>query len=199
MDIYGSFQFCSLDVLGIPLIVRISRTYFDTTGRNVIFSWLILMVAGLLSLTVEFIRVKPHDCAYADSGSPLSHTDQWNYGDTCGLACSEDVGPSSSMRRGAASNIYVIPAPTVFTSRTAAIFCAACCILPILSLVSMGLRFLRIHRHFVRGASIEELDRPIEGTNNATPPTTKGINARVGQYLAVLEAPIIFAAVRLLH
>jgi hypothetical protein len=95
------------------------------------------MVAGLLSLAVEFIRVKPHDCAYANSGSPLSHTDQWNYGDTCGLTCSEDVGPSSPMRRGAASNIYVIPAPTIFTLRTAAIVCAACCILPMLS-VSMG-------------------------------------------------------------
>lgn len=198
MDIYGSFQFCSLGVLVIPLIVRISRTYFDTTGRNVIFSWLVLMVAGLLSLAVEFIRVKPHDCAYANSGSPLSHTDQWNYGDTCGLTCSEDVGPSSPMRRGAASNIYVIPAPTIFTLRTAAIVCAACCILPMLS-VSMGLSSPRIHRHFTRGASMEELDRPVEGTNNATPPTAKGINARVGQYLAVLEAPIILAVVRLLH
>ena len=201
MDIYGAFQLCSLGTLIAPLILRLSRTYFDITGRNILFLWFCLMTAGLLSLTVEFARVRTYDCTQADSGSPLAHVDQWGYGDACGLACTEDRGPFSPMRRDAASNIYVIPAPSILSLRTAKIFCACCCILPILSILSIGRQIFEMDRQacFGRRTSMGDLDRPIEGTKNATPITIKGIQARIRVFLIILEPPILFSAVRPCH
>jgi hypothetical protein len=48
MDIYGAFQFCSIAILAAPLTVRLSRTYFYDPGRNIIFLWTILILAGLV-------------------------------------------------------------------------------------------------------------------------------------------------------
>lgn len=50
MDIYGAFQFCSIALLAAPLTVRLSRTYFYDPGRNIIFLWTILLLAGLVSI-----------------------------------------------------------------------------------------------------------------------------------------------------
>lgn len=198
MDIYGAFQLCSLGILAAPLTARISRTYFNNPGRNIIFLWFGLILAGLLSLTVEFLRTRTHDCTHTDSGSPLSHISDWNYGDTCGLTCSEDEGPFSPMRRDAASNIYVIPAPTVFTLGTATLLSAACCIPPILSMASMWDKILAINwrARFGHDAATEDLHQPIEGTNNATPMSVKNINGRIRTFLSVVEAPVFGAAVR---
>ena len=89
MDIYGAFQLCALGILAAPLTARISGTYFNNPGRNLIFLWFGLILGGLLSLTVEFLRTKTHECSHTDSGIPLSHINEWHYGDTCGLTCSE--------------------------------------------------------------------------------------------------------------
>ena len=201
MDIYGAFQLCSLGILAAPLTARISRTYFNNPGRNIIFLWFGLILAGLLSLTVEFLRIKTHDCTQTDSGLPLSRVGDWNYGDKCGLVCSEDEGPFSSMRRDAANNIYVIPAPTAFSLGTATLLSAACCIPLILSMVSMWNKILEINwrARFGHEADAEELSRPIEGTNNATPMSLKIINGRIKTFLSVVEAPVFGAAVRRDH
>ncbi|KAM0719432.1 hypothetical protein Q7P37_005337 [Cladosporium fusiforme] len=197
LDIYGAFQLCALGILAAPLTARISRTYFNNPGRNIIFLWFGLIFAGLLSLTVEFLRTKTHQCSRTDSGSPLSHISDWNYGDTCGLTCSEDEGPFSPIRQDAANNIYVIPAPTAFTLGTATILCAACCIPPILSMVSMWNKILEINwrARFGHDAVAEDMHQPIEGTNNATPMSVKIINGRIRTFLSVVEAPFFGAAI----
>jgi hypothetical protein len=46
MDVYGAFQLCSIGILAAPLTVRLSRTYFYDPGRNVIFLWTGLVLAG---------------------------------------------------------------------------------------------------------------------------------------------------------
>ncbi|KAL9619206.1 MAG: hypothetical protein Q9160_006141 [Pyrenula sp. 1 TL-2023] len=46
MDVYGAFQFCSIGILTAPVTVRLSRTYFNDPGRNVIFLWTSLVLAG---------------------------------------------------------------------------------------------------------------------------------------------------------
>jgi hypothetical protein len=201
MDIYGAFQLCSLGILAAPLTARISRTYFNNPGRNIIFLWFGLILAGLLSLTVEFLRTRTHPCTHTDSGMQLSHVSQWHYGDTCGLTCSEDEGPFSPMRRDAANNIYVIPAPTTFSLGTATLVCAACCIPPILSMVSMWNKILEINwqTRFGPTTTAEDLHQPIEGTNNATPMSVKMINGRIRAFLSVVEAPIFVAAVSRTH
>ena len=46
MDIYGAFQLCAIGILAGPVTVRLSRTYFNDPGRNTIFVWTILILAG---------------------------------------------------------------------------------------------------------------------------------------------------------
>lgn len=46
MDVYGAFQLCSIAILAGPVTVRLSRTYFDAPGRNTIFLWAGLLLAG---------------------------------------------------------------------------------------------------------------------------------------------------------
>lgn len=46
MDIYGAFQLCSLGILAAPVTARHSRTYFLDPGRNIIFLWTGLILAG---------------------------------------------------------------------------------------------------------------------------------------------------------
>jgi len=46
MDIYGAFQLCSIGILAAPVTVRLSRTYFYDPGRNTIFAWTALILAG---------------------------------------------------------------------------------------------------------------------------------------------------------
>ena len=46
MDVYGAFQLCSIGILAAPVTVRLSRTYFYNPGRNTIFLWTLLILAG---------------------------------------------------------------------------------------------------------------------------------------------------------
>jgi hypothetical protein len=55
MDIYGAFQLCSIGILAGPVTVRLSRTYFNDPGRNTIFLWAGLILAGELRFYVNFL------------------------------------------------------------------------------------------------------------------------------------------------
>ncbi|TVY82447.1 hypothetical protein LSUE1_G004250 [Lachnellula suecica] len=196
MDVYGAFQLCSIGILAAPVTVRISRTYFYDPGRNAIFLWTSLILAGLLSLAVQFFRIKTFDCTHDDFGNPIS-TDikDFPYGNaTCGLTCSVEAGPFSPMRGGSANNIYVIPAPNKLTFGEATLLAAACCIPAILSLVSMWNKILEINwkSRFGGGDGQDEL---IEGTNGATVQRMKGINALMRSFLSTVEVPVFGAAV----
>ena len=46
MDIYGAFQLCTIGILAAPVTVRRSRTYFYDPGRNAIFLWTGVILAG---------------------------------------------------------------------------------------------------------------------------------------------------------
>ena len=46
MDVFGAFQLCSIGILAAPVTVRLSRTYFNDPGRNTIFLWAGLILAG---------------------------------------------------------------------------------------------------------------------------------------------------------
>lgn len=48
MDVYGAFQLCSIGILTAPVVVRLSRTYFEDPGRNIIFLWTGLILIGEL-------------------------------------------------------------------------------------------------------------------------------------------------------
>ncbi|KAF4627265.1 hypothetical protein G7Y89_g10890 [Cudoniella acicularis] len=169
MDIYGAFQLCSIGILTAPIIVKLSRTYFYDLCRSSIFLWTGLMLAGLLSLTVEFFRIETSDCTQDESGNPISSQPRFfPYNTTtCGLTCSVDRGPFSPMRAGSANNIYVIPAPDKFTFDTAMLLAVACCIPALLSTISMWNKTLDINRKSRFGNRSEE-QKPIEGTNGIT-------------------------------
>ncbi|KAH9209578.1 hypothetical protein DL95DRAFT_477141 [Leptodontidium sp. 2 PMI_412] len=71
MDVFGAFQLCSIGILAAPATVRVSRTYFYDPGRNAIFLWTGLLLAGLLSLTVEFFRIETSPCTLDNDGRPI--------------------------------------------------------------------------------------------------------------------------------
>lgn len=198
MDVYGAFQLCSIGILTAPVTVKLSRTYFYDPGRNAIFLWTGLILAGLLSLTVEFFRLKTSDCRQDDNGNPVStDASKFPYGfATCGLTCSVDAGPHSPMRGGSANNIYVIPAPDKLTFGTATLFSAGCCVPAILSLVFMWNKILEINWKARFGDPDEELgNEPISGTNGATVEKMNGVNAMIRSFLSAVEVPVFGAAI----
>jgi hypothetical protein len=211
MDVYGAFQLCSIGILTAPATVKLSKTYFNNPGRNIIFLWTGLLLAGLLSLTVEFIRIQSTSCPIDDPATiqwAKNHTFPYNSSPKCGMVCGEDSGPFSPLRQGAADNIYVIPVPHALTFNTATLISAACCVPAILSLVSTWIKILEYNwetfssRYYVTstnpttGSSTEKPDeRPIRGTNGATPKHMKGIAARIRSWLTLIEIPVFVAAV----
>ncbi|RDL29812.1 uncharacterized protein BP5553_10677 [Venustampulla echinocandica] len=198
MDIYGAFQLCSIGILAAPVTVRLSRTYFYEPGRNMIFLWTGLILAGLLSLTVEFFRSQTLDCTHDDSGTPISpRASEFSYGTTCGITCSVTQGPFSSMRGGSAKDIYVIPAPDKLTFNTATLLAAACCIPAVLSLISMWNKILEINwkTRFGDRDGDERTDEPIEGTNGATIEKMRSVNSLIRLFLSAVEIPVFGAAV----
>ncbi|GFF28719.1 hypothetical protein IFM58399_02067 [Aspergillus lentulus] len=197
MDVFGAFQLCSIGILTAPVTVRLSKTYFNEPGRNIIFLWTGLILAGLLSLTIEFYRIKPHPCTV--NGRPIfKNSDEFHYGTTmCNLTCSVVAGPFSPMRQGSANDIYVIPVPEKLTFGAATLLAAACCIPAILSLASMWNKILEINwtRRFGNPDRNKKQDEVIEGTNGATLGTMNKVNEMIRSFLSVVEVPIFGAAV----
>ncbi|GFG11435.1 hypothetical protein IFM61606_03194 [Aspergillus udagawae] len=197
MDVFGAFQLCSIGILTAPVTVRLSKTYFNEPGRNIIFLWTGLILAGLLSLTIEFYRIDLHPCKV--DGRPLSKdSKEFVYGTTmCGLTCSTNAGPFSPMRKDSANNIYVIPAPEKLTFGAATLLAAACCIPAILSLASMWNKILEINwtRRFGNPDRNKKQDEVIEGTNGATLGAMNRVNEMIRSFLSVVEVPIFGAAV----
>ncbi|QSZ32101.1 hypothetical protein DSL72_001670 [Monilinia vaccinii-corymbosi] len=197
MDIYGAFQLCSIGILAAPITVKLSRTYFfETPGRNTIFLWTGLIFAGLLSLTVEFIRISTSPCTVDGNGHPVYFTvGNFSYESSCDLTCDVDSGPHSPMRGGSANNIYVIPAPDKLTFDTVTLLSAACCIPAILSLVSMWNKIRETNWNNRFGRNEEPIDAPIEGTNNATVGKMKEVNSLIRFFLSAIEVPVFVGAV----
>ncbi|KAK0727744.1 hypothetical protein B0T26DRAFT_143893 [Lasiosphaeria miniovina] len=203
MDLYGAFQLCSIGVLTAPTTVRLSSTYFNDPGRNTIFLWTGLVLAGLVSLTVEFYRSNTFPCSVDDLGTAFSsevaaNLDRFPYGTaTCGLTCSSPGGPSSPLRQDAANNIYVVPAPTRLPFGTGTLLAAACGIPAILSLAFMFNKILEINwkSRFGNVNQDELVNEPIQGTNGATPGTMKNVNKMVRDLLSAIEVPVSGAAV----
>ncbi|KAI1092792.1 hypothetical protein F5B19DRAFT_452742 [Rostrohypoxylon terebratum] len=196
MDVYGAFQFCSIGILAAPLTVRLSSTYFNDPGRNIIFLWTGIVLAGLLSLLVEFFRATHSPCTHDDDGNPIDPNDLYGFlngNATCNLTCSIAAGPFSPLRKDATDEIFVIPIPTKLTFNTGILLAAACCIPAVLSLISMWNKILEINWKSRFGLGDE--DELIEGTNGATVAKMTGVNAMVKLFLSTLEIPILSAAV----
>jgi hypothetical protein len=214
MDVYGAFQLCSVGILAIPIMSQLSQRYYYDPGRNLIFLWIILILAGelrssiaylcktslmikplpkgLLSLTVEFFRLKTSDCTHDDSGNPISpDAGEFPYGTMCGLTCSVDQGPFSPMRGGSANNIYVIPAPDKLTFGMAMLLSAACCIPAVLSLIAMWNKILENNWKRRFGKRIDKL---IEGTNGATIENMRKVNDLIKTFLSAVEVSVFGVA-----
>lgn len=198
MDVYGAFQLCAIGVLTVPITVRLSNTYFNNPGRDIIFLWTGLLLAGLLSLTVEFIRLETTVCPPDDPATiEWSRTGKFSYNSNCSMTCEPD-DPSSPLRQGAANNIYVIPVPHELTFNTATLLAAACCIPAILSVVSTWIKILE--KNWEKFPGRDQLtkkpeDQPIYGTNGATPKQMTWIAERIRSWLTLIEIPVVFAAV----
>lgn len=195
MDVYGAFQLCAIGILTAPVTVRLSNTYFNNPGRNIIFLWTGLLLAGLLSLTVEFIRLDATTCPPDDPASiEWAANKTFGYTSTCGMICGAG-GPYSPLRQGAADNINVIPVPQMLTFNTTTLLAAACCIPAILSLVSMWIKILEENWKKISDTDEKHDEQPIEGTNGATPKQMTGIADKVRGWLTLIEIPVFVAAV----
>ncbi|KAI2633416.1 hypothetical protein GGS21DRAFT_544103 [Xylaria nigripes] len=184
MDIYGAFQVCSIAILAAPLTVYNSRTYFNDPGRNIIFLWTGLLLAGMLSLTIEFFRTNTHDCPYEDIAT-------YPYNATCGLSCYfGDGGPFSPIRRDPTNNPSVIPAPNKLSFSTATLLAAGSAIPPIVTLIFTWEKILEINWSRIFGQAAAEVNDPIDGTNGATPKLITVINDAIRIFLSSLQIPI---------
>ncbi|KAF9873777.1 CoA-transferase family III [Colletotrichum karsti] len=202
MDIYGALQFCSIGILAAPVTVKLSSTFFYDPGRNIIFLWTGLILAGLLSLAVEFYRSDTHPCTEAGLGSPIpSSAGRFPYeqGNRCNLTCSQDDGPTSPLRLGAASEIYVVPKPSILPFGMAMFLAAAECVPAILSLVSMWNKILEINWKARRTGTSSEKPRSedndaIPGANGATFGSMKAVNQAIRSMLSAVEVPVFGGA-----
>jgi hypothetical protein len=186
-DIFGAFQLCSIAMLAAPLTVRVSQTYFFAQGRNIIFLWTMLMVAGLISLCIEFYRVTTADCPSTASAKGFEYGDEM-----CGMICSEEEGPFSPMRGGSASNIYVVPVPSRLTFNAAMLLAAGICIPAILSLLFTADKILEVNWKRRKGA--QQPEDQVEG-GNITVRELNNINTVVTKFLSVIEIPVFGGAV----
>ncbi|KAH8927144.1 hypothetical protein BT69DRAFT_1347502 [Atractiella rhizophila] len=125
MDIYGAFQVAAAAVLAAPMMLRYSSTYFNLPGRNIIFVWTVINLAGLLSLVYNFYKAHATDCLSPTGGIITESAFQY-YTMDCSLQCE---AKHSSLRVDANNNIYVIRAPSRgLTLDSATLLCASCCI-----------------------------------------------------------------------
>ncbi|KAF4624032.1 hypothetical protein G7Y89_g14144 [Cudoniella acicularis] len=109
MDVYGAFQLYSIGIMVAPVIPNLSRKYFYDPGRNTIFIWTVLILAGLLSLTIEFSRATTSYCTHDELGTPISSDPgDFTYNTTCSLTCSTGQGPFSPLRGGSQKDIYTL-------------------------------------------------------------------------------------------
>lgn len=99
------------------------------------------------------------------------------------------------MRGGAASNIYVIPAPERLTFNTAMIIAAACCIPAILSVAFTSIRILDDNWKKKFEKQVIKENEPIAGTNGATIRQMKGVNKKIRKYQNYIEVPVFGTAV----
>ncbi|KAF4905675.1 hypothetical protein CGCVW01_v012885 [Colletotrichum viniferum] len=197
MDIYGALQFCSIGILAAPVTVKLSSTFFYDPGRNIIFLWTGLILSGLLSLAVEFYRSNTHPCATGNSLIPSLRNFPYGEEDLCGLVCSEDRGPFSSLRQGATSEIYVVPKPATLPFGMAMFLAAAECVPAILSLVSMWNKILEINWKRGKGSPDKERIEDqgiIPGTNGATLKGMKDVNQAIRSLLSAVEVPVFGGA-----
>ncbi|KAI0861266.1 hypothetical protein F4860DRAFT_174961 [Xylaria cubensis] len=197
MDIYGAFQICSIGILTAPITVHNSRTYFNDPGRNIIFIWTVLLLAGMLSLTVEFFRTETHRCSFDDMGALIDPSNFPYMSADCSLHCfSNSSGPFSPIRQDPTNEPAVIPAPTRLTFSAGILLAAVSSIPPVLTLIFTWEKILEINwkRRFARG-EVNNNNDPIEGTNGATPKMINFINDAIRRFLTSIQIPIFGAIV----
>ncbi|KFY14216.1 hypothetical protein V492_02781 [Pseudogymnoascus sp. VKM F-4246] len=192
MDIYGSFQICLTGILSAPVTFKLSRMFYGRSpGRNTILLWTALLLGGLLSLLVEFMRAQVFPCKQDEFSNPISlDPSKFPYNTTCGLTCSIEKGPFSPLREGSGNNIYIIPAPNKLTFGTATLFAAAGCIQVILSLMSMLYGQLEINWQRSFDDWQENEDRRVDSTRMAM----SRIQDQAKMYSRVLSLPFFMAA-----
>ncbi|KAJ8132412.1 hypothetical protein O1611_g1208 [Lasiodiplodia mahajangana] len=196
MDIYGAFQICSIGILAAPITAYNSKTYFNDPGRNIIFVWTGLLLAGMLSLTVEFFRTETHSCSLA--AGPFDASVFPSVFASCDSLCGESGGPTSPIRQDPTNQAAVIPVPERLTFGTVTLLAAGSSIPPVLTLIFTWEKILEINWKRRFGQGVPRQDDPIEGTNGATPRIVTAINGAIWKFLSTIQIPIFSAIVIIL-
>ncbi|KZV75586.1 hypothetical protein PENSPDRAFT_73133 [Peniophora sp. CONT] len=153
MDIFGAFQILAIGVLSAPITVRYSRVYFQTDGRNIIFLWTLLMIAGLLSLVACFARATEQTCVDTNGVNVTiaQFTANMSSGDPnlCALQCGSAFSPIRQDPQNPAQ--YILVPHKGMTLDTATLLCAACCIPALLSLIVMWQKVVRTNWQLLYG------------------------------------------------
>lgn len=205
LDVYGAFQLCAVGALAAPVTVRVSRTYFHQPGRNTIFVWASIVLAGLLSLTVEFYRINTVPCTSFPGANVTFSTDpaDFPYGNTsCGMVCNTSY-PKSPIRGGSANNIDVVPAPTVFTFNAATLVSAACAIPCILMMIGIIIKIVESDAGNRSDQSTQDQrlereylgDERQDGESGWTAGQPKGNNKMIDLFQRWFEIPFFLLAI----
>lgn len=167
MDIFGCFQLCAIGVLAVPITVRYSTTYFETKGRNLVFMWTVLNLAGeqnsstqpifplqtmllsiragLVSLIVAFYRATPQPCLDSNGNNVTVVAFQAAGNNESQTICSPTCSIWTIIRKDTTNaSQWVIAPNTGMTFNTATLLCAACCIPAILSLLSVWQKVMHL-------------------------------------------------------
>ncbi|KAI0205684.1 hypothetical protein F4808DRAFT_409892 [Astrocystis sublimbata] len=195
LDIYGAFQICSIGALTAPLTVWNSKTYFINyfhgSGRNILFLWTFLLLAGLISLTVESIRIESQSCPFDSGGAPIDYSSLASCDPNCVYGSN---GPSSPIRRGPTNEPFIILAPNRLTIGTVALLAAGSSIPPLLFQIYSWHKTLEDNwkRRFAPG-EVEGV-----GSNTINSPVTYGIKQGARYHLGRILIPFFYSIIVIL-
>ncbi|KAI1171021.1 hypothetical protein F4777DRAFT_591519 [Nemania sp. FL0916] len=187
LDIYGAFQICSIGILAAPITAYNSKTYFNDPGRNIIFIWTGLLLAGMLSITVEVFRIVAHPCSIDGSGFPYGSAN-------CNLTC-QFGSPYSPIRQDSTNAPAVVPVPHRLSFSAVTLLAAGSSIPPVLTIIFTWEKILEINWKRRFGQDEVDMNETIEGTNGATPGMITVINGAIRNFLSSIQIPLFSGVV----
>lgn len=195
----------ALGTLATGITIRYSNTYFNAPGRNLVFLWTILNLAGgsytelaahalisqlgLLGLAVSFWRARAHDCL-DDDGHPFTIAEFMNIVDSFNQTQPPDFchWPSHPLTRSSpirprVVNVvqFVLRPHRGMTISTAILISLGCCVPAVISVAAMWQKVMYANAVKLGWMSEEEVERKARGIDS------ESMAAYLARFLGMVE------------